>query len=157
MKGSIRQRTPGSYELHHRHGPRRARQAPPQIRYHLGNARSAVAVRRVFSQLPLSRVEGSFSVAFSVVRASLAAFMLAGKVVVLRRGLWLGLWSDRRVKAVEERVNDIPIPVVLFVDHFSPPNLPNYCISPMSRAAMRLHSEASHPTSGHPAFFRSAS
>ena len=54
-------------------------------------ARSAVAVRLVFSQLPLSRVEGSFSVAFSVVRASLAAFMLAGKVVVLRRGLWRGL------------------------------------------------------------------
>ena len=47
----------------------------------------------------------------------------------LRRGLWLGLWRDRRVKAVEERVNGIPIPVVLFVvlfvDHFSPPNLPN--------------------------------
>ena len=47
---------------------------------------------------------------------------------VLRRGLWLGLWRDRRVKPVEERVNDIPIPVVLFidlfVDHFSPPNLP---------------------------------
>ena len=44
--------------------------------------------------------------------------------------LWLGLWRDRRVKPVEERVNDIPIPVVLFidlfVDHFSPPNLPNY-------------------------------
>ena len=36
--------------------------------------------------------------------------------------------SDRRVKAVEERVIDIPIPVVLFVhlflDHFWPPNLP---------------------------------
>ena len=34
------------------------------------------------------------------------------------------------MKAVEERVNGIPIPVVLFidlfVDHFSPPNLPNY-------------------------------
>ena len=92
-------------------------------------ARRAVAVRFVFSQLPLSRFEGSFSVAFSVVRASLAAFMLAGILVVLRRGLWLGLWSDRRVKAVEERVIDIPIPVVLFVhlflDHFSPPQ-PTY-------------------------------
>ena len=46
----------------------------------------------------------------------------------LRRGLWPGLWRDRRVKAVEERVNGIPIPVVLFIDlfadHFSPPNLP---------------------------------
>ena len=45
-------------------------------------ARRAVAVRRVFSQLPLLRFDDGARVAFTVVCAPLAAYMLAGKVVV---------------------------------------------------------------------------
>ena len=78
-------------------------------------ARRAVAVRFVFSQLPLSRFEGSFSVAFTVVCAPLAAFMRTGKVVVFRRGLW----RDRRVSALEERVQDSLPPGAQFVGLFA--------------------------------------
>ena len=65
---------------------------------HLADSLARRAVRFVFSQLPLSRFEGSFSVAFTVVCAPLAAFMRTGKVVVFRRGLW----RDPRVSALEE-------------------------------------------------------
>ena len=66
-------------------------------------------------------------------RASIPVLRTRSELKGRRRtlGCGLGCGRDRRVKTRRgARQRDIPIPVVLFidlfVDHFSPPNLPNY-------------------------------